>query len=94
MQRESADLQDRILRRNQEIDTLNEQIAKLAGTADSELEKSAELKRTLEVALRNRGDRDGLKAFDSEPQREKALAEQREGSREDEQELGNWRCGS
>ena len=89
VQRESADLQDRILRRNQEIDTLNEQIEKLAGTADSELEKSAELKRTLEVALAQlESDRNGVKAVDSElAQREKALAEQREGSREDEQEL-------
>ena len=62
VQRESADLQDRILRRNQEIDNLNEQISKLGGTAESELAKSAELKRTLEVAVTQlESDRTALK---------------------------------
>jgi chromosome segregation protein len=43
VQRESADLQDRILRRNQEIDTLNEQIQPIKRHRQAELEKSAEL---------------------------------------------------
>lgn len=89
VQRESADLQDRILRRNQEIDTLNEQINQLSGTVTAELEKSAELNRTLEVALKQlESDRAALKALDTElVERETALSERRLASRGEEQEL-------
>ena len=89
VQRETADLQERILRRNQEIDNLNEQIAKLGGTAKSELEKSAELKRTLEVAVSQlESDREALKSLDTELiEREEALSVRREAGRKEEQEL-------
>ncbi len=50
VQRESAGLQNRILRRNQEIDTINEQIAQLTLGGAREREKSVELERTLAVA--------------------------------------------
>ncbi|WP_269525600.1 chromosome segregation protein SMC [Coraliomargarita parva] len=50
VQRETASIQDRVLRRNQEIDTVNEQIAGFEQTAVMEREKSEELAHTLQVA--------------------------------------------
>ena len=50
VQRETASLQNRIIRRNQEIDTINEQIGQLKGSGAREREKSVELEKTLQVA--------------------------------------------
>jgi chromosome segregation protein len=89
VQRESTDLQERILRRNQEIDNINEQIAKLQGNSTSEQEKSTELKRTLEVAMKQLDhDREALKALDVKlAAMDSALVDRRKESRIEEQEL-------
>ncbi len=50
VQRETSGLQNQVLRRNQEIDTINEQITQLRGSGVREREKSVELDRTLTVA--------------------------------------------
>lgn len=50
VQRETANLQHRILRRNQEIDTINEQIAQLKESGEYEQSKSVELAKTLAIA--------------------------------------------
>ena len=66
VQRETANLQHRILRRNQEIDGINEQIAQLTGTGKSEREKSAELGHTLKVTTEQlEEDRTALKVLDT-----------------------------
>ena len=66
VQRETANLQNRILRRNQEIDTINEQINQLKGGGAREREKSVELDRTLAVATEQlEKDRAALKAVDA-----------------------------
>lgn len=67
MQRETVNLQHRILRRNQEIDTINEQIEQLSRSAASEREKSAELEHTLKVSTEQLDqDRASLKALDAD----------------------------
>jgi len=49
VQRETASLQNRILRRNQEIDTINGQVGQLKGSGAREREKSVELEAMLQV---------------------------------------------
>ena len=66
VQRETASLQSRIIRRNQEIDTINEQITQLKGSGAREREKSLELEKTLQVATEQLSeDRLKLKAIDA-----------------------------
>ena len=66
VQRETASLQNRIIRRNQEIDTINEQIGQLKGSGVREREKSLELEKTLQVAAGKLSeDRAALKEFDA-----------------------------
>ncbi len=66
VQRETASLQNRIIRRNQEIDTINEQITQLKGSGAREREKSLELEKTLQVAtMQFSEDRLKLKAIDA-----------------------------
>jgi chromosome segregation protein len=66
VQRETASLQNRIIRRNQEIDTINEQINQLKGTGSREREKSVELEKTLVIATEQlNADRSALKAVDA-----------------------------
>jgi len=66
VQRETASLQNRIIRRNQEIDTINEQITQLKGSGAREREKSLELEKTLQVAtIQFSEDRLKLKAIDA-----------------------------
>ena len=66
VQRETASLQSRIIRRNQEIDTINEQITQLKGSGAREREKSVELEKTLQVAtVQFSEDRLKLKAIDA-----------------------------
>lgn len=66
VQRETASLQSRIIRRNQEIDTINEQITQLKGSGAREREKSLELEKTLQVATEQFSeDRLKLKAIDA-----------------------------
>lgn len=66
VQRETASLQNRIIRRNQEIDTINEQITQLKGSGAREREKSLELEKTLQVAtMQFSEDRHKLKAIDA-----------------------------
>lgn len=50
VQRETASIQNRIIRRNQEIDTINGQIEQLKSSGAREREKSLELEKTLVVA--------------------------------------------
>jgi len=57
VQRETANLQHRILRRNQEIDTINEQIAALKQSGQHEASKGEELAKTL-VIVTNELDKD------------------------------------
>lgn len=67
VQRETASLQNRILRRNQEIDTLNEQITQLTSGGEAERAKSVELEKTLEIASGQlEQDRLKLKAIDTQ----------------------------
>ena len=66
VQRETASLQSRIIRRNQEIDTINEQITQLKGSGAREREKSVELEKTLQVATEQFSeDRVKLKTIDA-----------------------------
>lgn len=66
VRRETASLQNRIIRRNQEIDTINEQITQLKGSGAREREKSLELEKTLQVAtMQFSEDRLKLKAIDA-----------------------------
>jgi len=66
VQRETASLQSRIIRRNQEIDTINEQITQLKGSGAREREKSLELEKTLQVAtMQFSEDRVKLKTIDA-----------------------------
>jgi chromosome segregation protein len=66
VQRETASLQSRIIRRNQEIDTINEQITQLKGSGAREREKSVELEKTLQVAtVQFSEDRVKLKTIDA-----------------------------
>ena len=67
VRRESSSLENRMLRRNQEIDTLNEQIAALKQSGALEREKSFELDKTLQVATeRFENDRVRLKEVDGQ----------------------------
>jgi chromosome segregation protein len=67
VRRESASLEIRILRRNQEIDTINEQIAGLQQGGASEREKGVELERTLQIATQHfENDRERLKEVDGQ----------------------------
>ncbi|MDA9317485.1 chromosome segregation protein SMC [Puniceicoccaceae bacterium] len=66
VQRETANLQHRILRRSQEIDTLNEQIKQLKQSGECEIGKSAELEKTLKIATEElEKDRLELKEIDT-----------------------------
>ncbi len=66
VQRETASLQNRIIRRNQEIDTINGQIAQLKGSGAREREKSLELEKTLVVASEQLSeDRAAVKEMDA-----------------------------
>jgi chromosome segregation protein len=89
VQRETSSLQERILRRNQEIDTIHEQIAKLKGSRVSESEKSVELEKTLTVATEQlEQDRQALKEMDVKISSiDSGLAERRNVSRTLDQEL-------
>ena len=66
VQRETASLQNRIIRRSQEIDTINEQISQLKGSGAREREKSIELEKTLTVAAGQLSeDRAAIKEMDA-----------------------------
>jgi len=66
VQRETASLQNRIIRRNQEIDTINEQVGQLKGSGAQESEKSLELDKTLQVAAGQLSeDRAAIKEMDT-----------------------------
>ena len=59
-------MQHQILRRNQEIDTINEQIATLKQSGAREVSKSEELAKTLSIATDELAkDREQLKEIDS-----------------------------
>jgi chromosome segregation protein len=89
VQRETSSLQNRILRRNQEIDTINEQIAQLTRSGANEREKSAELEKTLLVSSEQlEQDRIALKLLDGEiSEVDGGLTERRNEVRVYDQEL-------
>ena len=66
VQRETASLQNRIIRRSQEIDTINQQIGQLKGSGARESEKGFELDKTLQVAAGQLSeDRAAIKEMDA-----------------------------
>ena len=66
VQRETANLQNRIIRRNQEIDTINEQIGQLKSSGARERAKGLELEQTLQVASAKLSeDRAAIKEMDA-----------------------------
>ena len=89
VERESGSLQERILRRNQEIDTIHEQISKLKGNRVSESDKSVELEKTLSIATEQlEQDKVALKAMDRTiSDIDAGLSERRGTSRALDQEL-------
>jgi chromosome segregation protein len=89
VQRQTASLQERILRRNQEVDSIHEQIQKLKADAGGQAEKSAELQATLQVATDELDkDRSGLKQTDEEiAEVDGTLTGRRNESRRLDQEL-------
>lgn len=89
VQRETASLQERIIRRNQEIDTLNEQIQQLTKAGQEERAKSLEFEKTLQLSTdqldKNRA---ALKQFDLEINEiDSGLSGRRSTARGQEQEL-------
>jgi chromosome segregation protein len=89
VQRETASLQNRILRRNQEIDTINEQIAEFTRSGTSQREKGVELEKTLKIATEQlEKDRLRLKEIDTQiAQVDGGLAGRRTEGRSFDQEL-------
>ncbi len=88
-QREEASLRKRIAQRQQEIDTFNEQIRELETNRSSELEKSGQLLKTLEISNEQLSkDQAQLEQSDSEiALLDKSVSEKRSDCRSFEQQL-------
>ena len=95
VQRESANIQHRVLRRNQEIDTINEQIAEFKQTTQAEEAKAAEIEKTLGVAMEQLDeDRAKVKQLDAEiAELDTGLASRRSEGRDYDQELKKLEVG-
>ncbi|MGK0456750.1 MAG: chromosome segregation protein, partial [Zhongshania aliphaticivorans] len=91
VQREEASLQTRITQRQQEIDTLNEQIKQFENKRSSELGKSKELLKTLQIAtVQLSKDRADLEQADSEiTLLDASLSKKRNEGRSSDQEVAN-----